>query len=320
MPFTSIQARLGPARPPFLLLTLSCVFLGVALSWHAVPHDATWWLHVGLVLLGGLAAHVSVNALNEYMDFKVGLDQTTQRTPFSGGSGVLPSRPDLAAYTLMLGVGTLLMTVWVGFYFLWAVPGARLPLLMLGGLGVVLVAIYTPWLTRRPWLCLVAPGLGFGPAMVLGTQVVLTGAMELGGCARIAGAIFHGQQFVAAQSVSRRGARSASRQADAAHGARAPWERTGHRRPMGLGLSRGGAGCVVGCLASASCVGVGMGAACRLGLATVEVICAQPTRRGAALHGHQCGVVAAVSRCAGSGVDDSLNVGKKWPFSGPLAF
>lgn len=181
MPFTSIQARLGPARPPFLLLTLSCVFLGVALSWHAVPHDATWWLHVGLVLLGGLAAHVSVNALNEYMDFKVGLDQTTQRTPFSGGSGVLPSRPDLAAYTLMLGVGTLLMTVWVGFYFLWAVPGARLPLLMLGGLGVVLVAIYTPWLTRRPWLCLVAPGLGFGPAMVLGTQVVLTGQWSWAG-------------------------------------------------------------------------------------------------------------------------------------------
>lgn len=175
MPFTSFQARLGPARPPFLLLTLSCVFLGVALSWHAAPHDASWWLHVSLVLLGGLAAHVSVNALNEYMDFKVGLDQTTQRTPFSGGSGVLPSRPDLASYALALGLGGLLVVALIGGYFLVVVPDARLPLLLLGGLGVVLVAFYTPWLTRRPWLCLIAPGLGFGPAMVLGTQVVLTG-------------------------------------------------------------------------------------------------------------------------------------------------
>ena len=183
MSFTPMQARLGPARPPFLLLTLSCVSLGVGLGWPAVVHDAFWWMHVCLVLLGGLAAHISVNALNEYMDFKVGLDQTTQRTPFSGGSGVLPLRPDLAGYALALGAGALLCTVLIGGYFLVAVPAARMPLLLLGGLGVLLVAAYTPWLTRRPWLCLVAPGLGFGPAMVLGTQVVLTGQWTASGAA-----------------------------------------------------------------------------------------------------------------------------------------
>lgn len=183
MAFTSLQARLGPARPPFLLLTLSCVLLGVAVSWPLVIHDISWWLRVALVLLGGLAAHVSVNALNEYMDFKVGLDQITQRTPFSGGSGVLPARPDLAVYALTLGLGALLTTMVIGAYFLWAVPSARMPLLLFGGVGVLLVAVYTPWLTRRPWLCLIAPGLGFGPAMVLGTQVVLAGYWTWGGAA-----------------------------------------------------------------------------------------------------------------------------------------
>lgn len=181
MAFTSLQARLGPARPPFLLLTLSCVLLGVALSWPLVAHDTSWYLRVALVLLGGLAAHVSVNALNEYMDFKVGLDQITQRTPFSGGSGVLPVRPDLAVYALTLGLGALFTTMVIGVYFLWTVPSARMPLLLLGSMGVLLVAVYTPWLTRRPWLCLVAPGLGFGPAMVLGTQVVLVGDWTWGG-------------------------------------------------------------------------------------------------------------------------------------------
>ena len=34
---------------------------------------------------------------------------------------------------------------------------------------------YTPWLARYPLLCLVAPGLGFGPCMVIGTHFVLTG-------------------------------------------------------------------------------------------------------------------------------------------------
>ena len=49
-----------------------------------------------LALAGGLLAHISVNALNEYLDFTSGLDLTTLRTPFSGGSGTLPaniSRP-----------------------------------------------------------------------------------------------------------------------------------------------------------------------------------------------------------------------------------
>jgi len=43
-----------------------------------------------LALLGAFLAHVSVNTLNEYYDFKSGLDLETIRTPFSGGSGALP--------------------------------------------------------------------------------------------------------------------------------------------------------------------------------------------------------------------------------------
>jgi 1,4-dihydroxy-2-naphthoate octaprenyltransferase len=124
------------------------------------------------VLLGAVAAHVSVNAFNEFQDFHSGLDALTRRTPFSGGSGLLPEHPELARSTLVLAVSSLGISMAVGLYFVLLRGPALLPL---GLAGVVLVVIYTQWVTRHPWICLVAPGLGFGPLMILGTQVALTG-------------------------------------------------------------------------------------------------------------------------------------------------
>jgi len=75
----------GPARAPFLLLTLACMALGVACCWWLarLAGGILAWPDALLAVLGALAAHVSVNALNEYVDFKSGLDALTQRTPFS---------------------------------------------------------------------------------------------------------------------------------------------------------------------------------------------------------------------------------------------
>jgi 1,4-dihydroxy-2-naphthoate octaprenyltransferase len=59
-----------------------------------------------------------------------------------------------------------------GIYFTWLRGLALLPL---GLLGMFVIIAYTPWLTRNPLLCLIAPGLGFGPLMVMGTHFALTG-------------------------------------------------------------------------------------------------------------------------------------------------
>jgi len=123
-------------------------------------------------LLGGLSAHAAVNVLNEYQDFRSGLDQHTERTPFSGGSGALPAYPAAAPAVALLAVVLLAATASIGLILLLQV-GA---LLLLPGLaGLALIVAYTRWLNRSPILCLLAPGVGFGPIIVLGSEIAVTG-------------------------------------------------------------------------------------------------------------------------------------------------
>jgi len=168
--------RMGPMRPRFLLLTPACVLAGLGAGiWRT---GSASLLDCALAVAGGVMAHASVNALNEHHDFRTGLDLRTRRTPFSGGTGTLPAHPDLASWTGWAGVGTALLTALIGAYFVWA----RGPLMLLPGLvGLALIVAYTPRMTRNPWLCLIAPGLGFGPCMVLGAEYAVSGSFSWAG-------------------------------------------------------------------------------------------------------------------------------------------
>ena len=170
-------------RPQFLLLVPVCVFCGVAVSlYEGYPFNAVYFV---LAFFGALFAHISVNVLNDYFDYKSGIDLKTHRTPFSGGSGVLPTGMLRPRNVLFLGLGSLAVTILIGIYFIYMMP----VILPVGLLGVLLVLIYTPYLTRLPGITeLVGPGLGFG-LMVLGTYVVQTEAYS---AAAIAVAIVSG--------------------------------------------------------------------------------------------------------------------------------
>ena len=161
----------GPMRLPFLILTPACVLLGAATAtWSGAQLNLYYLI---LAFVGAIAAHISVNALNEYHDFKSGLDLNTQPTPFSGGSGTLPKSPDKAHVALLTGLISLAATTLVGIYFLY-VEG--LWLLPVGLLGLIVIVAYTKWITKNAVLCLIAPGVGFGPLMVMGTDFVLSGS------------------------------------------------------------------------------------------------------------------------------------------------
>jgi 1,4-dihydroxy-2-naphthoate octaprenyltransferase len=166
----SLKSLLGPMRVPVLILPPACVAVGVGTAYWQTQHINL--LHVLLVLIGAVAAHMSVNAFNEYFDFKSGLDSQTTKTPFSGGSGTLPAHPELEKTTLLLSITTLSITAAIGLYFVWLQGWQLLPL---GIFGLLLIVTYTIWWVYNPILSLVAPGLGFGILMVMGTHFALTG-------------------------------------------------------------------------------------------------------------------------------------------------
>lgn len=156
------------ARPPFLLLAPACVALGAATA-LAVTHDISL-LHLLWIFIGALSAQLSMHWLNEYYDFKSGLDQATLKTPFSGGSGALVEKPELALWVLTLGLIALVVAITIGFYFVFE---SGFSILLIGILGVLLIIGYTEWINRMPRFCLIAPGLGFGILIVLGTHLAL---------------------------------------------------------------------------------------------------------------------------------------------------
>lgn len=173
-PAENIRTILQTIRPPFLLLSPVCIFLGYASAVYCGAQPAPWLTM--LVIFGALCAHVSVNTFNEYADFQSGLDELTRRTPFSGGSGALQQNPAAATGVLAPAITTLMITIVLGLYFIY-LRGWSIVILLV--VGVSIIVAYTSWLNRQPLLCLLAPGLGFGLLYVVGAHVVLSGSYHV---------------------------------------------------------------------------------------------------------------------------------------------
>jgi len=154
-------------RPHFLILSVMLAFLGTTIAWY----DGAF--HLGFALLaffGLLLAHISVNVLNDYFDFRSGIDLETKRTPFSGGSGILPAVLLKPGQVFWLGMGAFLLAVPIGVYFIIVRGWLILPLLLI---GAVCILLYTPVILKRRWPEW-ATGLGLGTLPVMGAYFVQT--------------------------------------------------------------------------------------------------------------------------------------------------
>ena len=158
------------ARPQFLILAPVCVFAGlVAGLLNDAPVDI---FNAVLAFIGGILAHASVNLLNEYEDFISGLDEKTTKTPFSGGTGNLQENPEQANNVQIAGWVTAGITAVIGIIITLRTGWGILPI---GVLGLLIIIIYTSFINKYPWLCLISPGLGFGTFMVMGTEYAVSG-------------------------------------------------------------------------------------------------------------------------------------------------
>jgi 1,4-dihydroxy-2-naphthoate octaprenyltransferase len=164
-----LKVWLLETRPQFLLLSVFLVLLGTAIAWHEGCFDP---LKFVLTLIGLVLAHASVNVLNDYFDYKSGIDLETTRTPFSGGSGVLPSGLLKPKGVYMYGVGCLMVALIIGIYLTFISGWQLLPLILLGGPVIYFYTSHlTKWLVGELWA-----GLGLGTLPVLGTYFVQTGS------------------------------------------------------------------------------------------------------------------------------------------------
>jgi len=102
-------------RVRFLLASVIAVSAGLALSWwHGVQIDI-WY---AIMTLGGvIALHASVDLLNDYWDYKRGIDSLTQRTKMSGGTGVLPEGLLEPTQVYRAGIIFLIIGGLIGSYF-----------------------------------------------------------------------------------------------------------------------------------------------------------------------------------------------------------
>ena len=68
-------------------------------------------------MIGVVSLHVSVDLLNDYWDFKRGIDTNTNRTKMSGGTGVLPEKLLKPSQVYKAGIGFLIFGGIIGGFF-----------------------------------------------------------------------------------------------------------------------------------------------------------------------------------------------------------
>ncbi len=102
-------------RVRFLLASVIAVSVGLALNWwqnlSIDPLDAI------LTFAGVMALHASVDLLNDFWDFKRGIDTKTHRTKMSGGTGVLPEGLLKPSSVYRAGIAFLIIGSISGSYF-----------------------------------------------------------------------------------------------------------------------------------------------------------------------------------------------------------
>lgn len=160
-------------RPQFLFLSVVLTFLGTAIAWY---YDT---FSLGYALLAGFGlvlTHGSVNAINDYFDYKSGIDLDVTRTPFSGGSGLVPEGKLPLKQALWVGVVTSLTALGIGIYFVIVSGWMLIPLI---AAAAVILVLYTPVILMTPWPEW-SPGVGLGILPIMGLYFVQTGEYSWG--------------------------------------------------------------------------------------------------------------------------------------------
>jgi 1,4-dihydroxy-2-naphthoate polyprenyltransferase len=164
-------------RAPFLILSVFLVLIGLALSVKYPLQMAGEFslFHAVLLVVGVVSSHISVNLFNEYSDYFTQIDFKTNRTPFSGGSGMMTSGKSKPGTVLIVAVSTLVLSLIIGIYFSIV---SNWIILVFAILGTGSIVFYTNFLARYMLGELFA-GLALGSLVVLGTYISMNASPSM---------------------------------------------------------------------------------------------------------------------------------------------
>lgn len=175
----SVLIWLMATRPQFFSAIILSVLLGAAVAWHET-RQLNWELLI-LSLAAAVLLHAGANVLNDYFDFRSGVDNLNPQplTPFAGGSrmiqrGVITERETLRFGIILLIGGTVLGLL------LMAMTGPLL--LVIGFIGVLSAVIYScpPMALNYRGFGELLIGLNFGVLPVAGSFYVQTLTLSRG--------------------------------------------------------------------------------------------------------------------------------------------
>ncbi len=159
-------------RIRFLLASVIAVSVGLALNWW--QNSSLDVFDALLIFAGVMALHASVDLLNDFWDFKRGIDTKTTRTKMSGGTGVLPEGLLKPSSVYRAGIAFLIIGTIIGGYFV-ITDGITIAII----LGFAILSIYF-YSTK-----IVDSGLGEffvaikGSMIVLGTFFIQSGQISI---------------------------------------------------------------------------------------------------------------------------------------------
>ncbi|BAI62502.1 UbiA prenyltransferase family protein [Methanocella paludicola SANAE] len=166
----NIQAWLKEFRVLFLIFVALPVVMGSAVAYAYVPESFSL-LYGVLAVVAMMALHAGTVIVNDYFDFKSGTDVLNkERTPYSGGSGLLPEGKLSPMSVLIAGLLSFGLSAVLGIFIVITRSPA---VLAVGFIGAVIGFFYT-----APPFKLAYRGLGetarliATPLMVLGAFVV----------------------------------------------------------------------------------------------------------------------------------------------------
>ncbi len=122
-----ITIWLRAIRIRFLFASIIAVINGLTVSfWKNGAFDITYAI---LTCGGVICLHASVDLLNDYWDYRRGIDKVTKRTKFSGGTGILPENLLKPKTVYVAGMSFLLLGSLIGVYFV-AIRGITIAIIL----------------------------------------------------------------------------------------------------------------------------------------------------------------------------------------------